>query len=183
MKLDAQNRTIVVMLFFLTSVSMTGFAQGKVAVGGRFSVWHNGQENSTTIFITPDIGYILSSQCYLGAGIGYTFRNSKGTKNHTATLNPYARYFYYSNGQVRLYVDSTVGFGISKNESENTTFAWQAGFKPGVILGLTDSFSLAAGFGFLGYRKTNNGNSALGDEGWGLDLSGNSLSLGFFYSF
>lgn len=33
MKLDAQNRTIVVMLFFLTSVSMTGFAQGKVAVG------------------------------------------------------------------------------------------------------------------------------------------------------
>lgn len=59
MKLDAQNRTIVVMLFFLTSVSMTGFAQGKVAVGGRFSVWHNGQENSTTIFITPDIGYRL----------------------------------------------------------------------------------------------------------------------------
>lgn len=65
MKLDAQNRTIVVILFFLTSVSMTGFAQGKVAVGGQFSVWHNGQENSTTIFITPDIGYILSSQWYL----------------------------------------------------------------------------------------------------------------------
>ena len=183
MKLDIKNKILVVLLFFLTCGSLNAFAQRKAAVGGQFSAWHNGKENSTTVFITPDIGYTLSSRWYLGTGIGYAFCDSKDTKVHTVTLNPYARYFYYTSGRVRLYVDSTVGFGISKNKGEDAAFAWQAVLKPGVILGLTDRFSLAAGFGFLGYRKSDNGTSALGDEGWGLDFSGNSLSFGFFYSF
>lgn len=178
-----KTKTVVALLFLLACTSMPALAQRKAAVGGQFSVWHNGKENSTTVSITPDIGYTLSSRWYLGAGISYAFRDSEEAKNHAVTLNPYARYFYYTSGRVRLYVDSTVGFGIGKNEGEEAVFAWQAGFRPGVILGLTDRFSLAAGFGFLGYRKSDNGISALGEEGWGFDFSGNSLSLGFFYSF
>ena len=80
MKLDIKNKILVVLLFFLTCGSLNAFAQRKAAVGGQFSAWHNGKENSTTVFITPDIGYTLSSRWYLGTGIGYAFCDSKDTK-------------------------------------------------------------------------------------------------------
>lgn len=172
----------IILVAFLICIPLVASAQ-KAAVGGQFSVWHNEKENSTTISIMPDIGYTISSDWYLGIGMGYTYNDAQNIKHHALTLNPYARYFYHTAGKVRLYVDSTVGVGFDKQESEDAAVAWQAGFKPGVILGLTERFSLAAGFGFLGYRKSNNGAMVLGDEGWGLDLSGNSLSFGFFYSF
>lgn len=155
----------------------------KAAVGGRFSVWRDTEDKTTTISVTPDIGYTLSSRWYLGVGIGYNFSDKESTKSHEVSLNPYARYFYYSTGRVRLFVDSTVGFGVIKDEGHSAAFGWQAGFKPGVIIGLTDRFSLAAGFGFLGYRHSDEGRSPLGSDGWGLDVSGNSLSFGFFYGF
>ena len=88
MKLDIKNKILVVLLFFLTCGSLNAFAQRKAAVGGQFSAWHNGKENSTTVFITPDIGYTLSSRWYLGTGIGYAFCDSKDTKVHTVALSP-----------------------------------------------------------------------------------------------
>ena len=47
MKLDIKNKILVVLLFFLTCGSLNAFAQRKAAVGGQFSAWHNGKENSS----------------------------------------------------------------------------------------------------------------------------------------
>ncbi|HBX19282.1 MAG TPA: hypothetical protein DEF88_02385 [Porphyromonadaceae bacterium] len=152
-------------------------------IGGSTSFWNNESGDRTTVSVTPDIGYTLSNKWYLGVGIGYKYTKQEDIKINSFTLNPYARYSYFAAGKVRLFVDGTFGIANDKQKGKDSDFAWQIGLKPGVIIGLTERFSLAAHFGFLGYRDADNDINSLGEKGWGLDLSGNSLGFGFFYSF
>lgn len=174
-------KKILLALLFLCA-TITSSAQ-KMAVGGSVSAWHNTNDNTTVFSIIPDIGYTLSDKWYIGIGLKYSYSEEQDTKINVFSANPYIRYFYFTTGRIRLFVDSTIGIGMDKSNERNTSLAWQAGFNPGVIFGVTERFSLAAGFGFLGYRNSNKGLHILGNDGWGIDLSGNSLSLGFFYSF
>ena len=169
-------------ILFLT-YGMPSVSAQKFAVGGSLQAWHDTKKNSTILSVVPDIGYTLSEHWYVGAGVGYAYSDYNGQGVHSAMFVPYARYFYLSAGRVRLFVDCTAGFAMDKPHHESASYAWQAGFRPGVILSLTERFSLAASFGFMGYRDTGNEKSALGSDGWGLDLNGNTLQLGFFYSF
>lgn len=152
-------------------------------IGGSVGFWNNNSADRTTVSIVPDIGYTLSSKWYLGIGVGYQYTKHESLKINSFTLNPYARYSYFTAGKVRLFIDGTFGFSNDKQVGNKSETAWQVGVKPGLIIGLTDRFSLAAHFGFLGYRDADSDMNALGDKGWGLDFSGNSLNFGFFYSF
>lgn len=175
------KRFISIILFLTCGI--TSVSAQKFAVGGSLQAWHDTKKNSTILSVVPDIGYTLAERWYVGAGVGYAYSDYNGQGIHSAMFVPYARYFYLSAGKVRLFVDCTAGFAMDKPHHENASYAWQAGFRPGVILSLTERFSLAASFGFMGYRDTGNEKSALGSDGWGLDLNGNTLQLGFFYSF
>lgn len=172
---------LLLALFLLAAATQKASAQ-KAAVGGLVNAWTSSNDDRTTFSITPDIGYTLSEHWYAGVGLGYTYIEEDELTTHGFSLAPYMRYFYHTSGKVRLYIDSTVGVAMDKPEHQDTDWGWQAGFKPGIIIGLTDRFSLAASMGFIGYRDSEDVET-LGDDGWGLDLSGNSLQLGFYYSF
>ena len=153
------------------------------AVGGSVKAWHNHQDGITSFSVAPDIGYTLSDKWYIGTALGYSYLKKEEIRTNSVSLMPYARYFYYVSGKLKLFVDSTAGISLDKSDSEQMSSSWQAGFKPGVIFGLTERFCLAAGFGFLGYRGTNGETNTLGDSGWGVDISGNSLQIGLYYIF
>lgn len=174
-------KKIVMVIIAVFTVSIAN-AQD-FCLGGSLGFWNNNSADKTTLSITPDIGYTLSSKWYFGIGIGYQYTKHEDLKINSFMLNPYARYSYFTAGKVRLFMDGTFGLSNDKPTGRKSETAWQVGVKPGMIIGLTDRFSLAAHFGFLGYRDADSDINALGDKGWGLDLSGNSLSFGFFYSF
>lgn len=79
-----------------------------------------------------------------------------------------------------------VGFAFAKAEStivsasEDYTL-FEIGFKPGLAIPVTGNLSFVGYVGFLGYRD-NDGLSTQ-DNGFCLNVGGNDVSFGIYYSF
>ena len=178
------KKIIAIALFAVMAVP----ASAQLYVGGSVSAWRNGTEKVTTASILPEVGYTLSDQFAIGTVIGWEHSHETGISTNIVRFEPYARYTFFKSGIVGLFVDGGFGLGFGKAKFEegdsDTATVWNIGFKPGVSFQVSDRCSLVAHFGFLGYQGANDAAKAAdyADE-WGLNLSGNSLKLGFYYTF
>ena len=156
-------------------------ADAQVYVGGSISAWlddNYGTETRTLEFL-PEVGFSISESWAIGTVLGFSQKRVESTTtNETFEFSPYARLSYYRTDLVRLFIDGTVSAYSTKYGNSDTQTTIGIGFKPGVALDLSEKVSLVAKFGFIGYRRYGDNRDALG-----IDLSGNNLSLGFFYTF
>ena len=143
--------------------------------GGRTTIWTGDSKN--TFIVAPEVGYLITPQLTVAASVGiHTEWYSKPSHSVTGLiLNPYMRYVFFKQGMLLGFVDG--GIDVSLGDFEG----FQFGLKPGVALLLTDRFTVATQFGFLGYSD----GKGIGyrQQGFGLDLSGYCSTIAFFYSF
>ena len=166
-------------LFFLAVISMsvlTGMnAQSyKWWAGGRTVFWTG--DAGVNFLLAPEVGYHLSPKFTIAASLGVQAYNNKHGKDlYGLTVNPYMRYTAFKQGILLGFIDGGVDFGLGD------VVGFQLGFKPGVALLVTERFTVATQFGFIGY---NDGKDIGGrSKGFGFDLSGYCTTLAFFYSF
>ena len=166
--------TAVISIATLAGVNAQNY---KWWAGGHTTLWAG--DAGTTFNIAPEIGYHLSPKFTVAASLGYY--SFKSNKNLSVTdlsgfiLNPYIRYVAFKRGIVLGFVDTGVDFGLGDYKG------FQAGFKPGIAILLTERFTAATQFGFFGYSD---GKGAGGRrQGFGFDLSGYCPVIAFFYSF
>lgn len=176
--------------YLLTAVlGLAGLAASAQAyVGGTVGAWRDNSEKMTQIAIMPEVGYNLNNKFAVGTTIGWEYRHKTDINTNLFQFNPYARYTFFKSGIVGIFCDGTVGFGVGKTSykdyDSDTACTWQIGFKPGVSLALSDRFSVVAHLGLIGYKGANDAAKASGyHEEWGLHLTGNDLSFGFYYNF
>jgi hypothetical protein len=154
-------------------------ANAQAYLGGSLGVWRNSDAETTTVTIAPEVGYNLSEQWAIGVALDYTHGKVDKLSANSFAIAPYARFTYYENGMVRLFVDG--GFGVStyKYTGSDSVTGEEIGLKPGISLKLSDKFNFVAKCGFLGWRD----DYSLASDGYGLMLSSEDLTFGFHYEF
>ena len=104
----------------------------------------------------------------------------KGLKTNSVAIAPYARFSYYENKIVRLFVDGGLGFSTSRvKDADDAINGYEIGLQPGIALKLNKSFSLVAKCGFVGFRD----DYTVKEDGFGISLRSEDLSFGFHYEF
>ena len=178
-------------LLLMVVICMTTLTAGaqEIFVGGGISMWRDTDIDEMSFSISPEIGYEYNEKWAFGGEFIFSHDHRiLGIDDNvyiTESMNsfaiaPYARFTYYRNKSLRLFLD--MGFGISnwkaKHSSSETGF--EIGVKPGLAFSLNDHFSLVAKVGFAGYRDEYLGSK---NNGFGVDLEGNNLSFGIEYAF
>lgn len=148
-------------------------------LGGGISLWRNTSKDVTSFSITPDFGYNLNETWAVGGELAYG-HESGDAKSNTFAIAPYARYSFYENKIVRLFVDMGLGFSTYKQKHHDAVNGFEIGLKPGLAIKLNDSFSFITKVGFAGYR--NDYRDEMG-EGFGVDVDGENISIGIDYEF
>lgn len=165
-----------VTLLFVVMVCMCAKAQ--VYMGGSLSLWHNDDADATSFTLAPEVGCELNQQWSIGASLMFNHTKSH-EKIRSFGFAPYARYTFFENKPLRLFVDGCLGISSTKQGHADSEAGFELGFKPGIALKLTDHFSLVTRYGFLGYRD----DYMQGQEGYGFSFSSEDLSIGFHYTF
>lgn len=169
-------KKIVIILFVaMTALSM----KAQVYVGGTVGLWHDDDADATVFALSPEVGYNLSERWAIGGVLTFIHKNNNDIKKTGFALAPYARYSYYENKIVRLFVDGGFGFSTYKIKEMDAVNGFEIGFKPGIAVKLNEHFSLVAKCGFLGYRD----DYMSGDNGYGFNFTSEDLSFGFHYEF
>lgn len=138
---------------------------------------------TTQVTVLPEIGYNMTENFAIGSVLGVSYKKTGDQKLTVLKINPYARYTYFQNERIGLFLDGGVDFGIGRANG-HTAVEYGIGLRPGVSLNITDRFSLVAHVGFLGYQSGNRPAKRNGTpENWGLDLNSNNLMFGFYYHF
>lgn len=168
----------IVLLLFVAMATLSVSAQG-VYMGGAFSLWRNDDADRTSFEIAPEVGYNFNEKWAVGATLAFSYESINDNSGSLFLFAPYARYSFYENKLVRLFVDGGFAIGALDGDYEgDSSTAFEIGFKPGIAIKLNDHFSLVAKYGFLGY-----GNENMSTSGVGLRLNSEDLSLGFHYEF
>ena len=143
--------------------------------GGHTTLWAGNPKSA--IIIAPEVGYHLSPKFTVAASVGiHTEWYSTPSKSVTGlVLNPYMRYTAFKQGMVLGFVDG--GLDLSLGDFNG----YQLGFKPGIAVLLTERFTAATQFGFLGYSDGKG--LRYREKGFGFDFSGYCSTIAFFYSF
>ena len=152
-------------------------ASAQIYVGGELGFWHDGDKEvgETTFTLAPSVGYELNENWAVGGNLMLSFQ--KDVKN-VFGIEPYARWSYFKNGMVRLFLDMGMGIAVTDPEEGDSDTGWNIGVKPGIALHLTDHFSILAKAGFLGYADEYGY-----QNGFGLSVNGESLTFGIEYTF
>lgn len=167
----------IVLLLFVAIATLSVSAQD-MYVGGSFGLWRNSDQNQTSFTVAPEVGYNLNEKWALGVELNYTHKYNEVATNAFA-IAPYARYSFYENKAVRLFVDGGFGFVTAKQDEADAVNGFQIGFKPGIAVKLNKQFSLVAKCGFLGYQD----DYSESGSAFGFDMSSENLTLGFHYEF
>lgn len=180
------KKSILTAIFTMAIVFSASAQDYKWFIGGKARLWSGKSEGIKTTFfeIAPEVGYNVSSNFAVAASVSYQNTNAKqegsdvSVKASGFVLNPYLRYTFLKSGIVSAFVDGSVHVGLGDIEG------FQIGLAPGVAIALTDRFSAALHFGFLGYTDGKGaGTYSVHGKGFGLDFSGYQSSIGFYYSF
>ena len=177
-----------VAIMALSASAQNWYVGGSLGVGKVTVGTDDDKESTTAIAILPEVGYNFNEKWAVGTSIGVTHTSNDGLKYTAFEIAPYARFTYFRASIVSLFVDGGVGFSTGKAKygdvSSKSANTFEIGFKPGVALTVNENFGFVAHFGLLGYQRANNAAKDAGQpESWGLDLSGNNLSFGFYYNF
>lgn len=153
-------------------------------LGGGISLWRNTDLDKTSFSITPDFGYNLNEKWAVGGELALAFNeyeNEWGVKSTAFAIAPYARYSFYENKIVRLFLDMGLGFSTYKPKHHENINGFEIGVKPGMAIKLNDHFSFITKVGFAGYRDDYY--RGMGENGFGVTLEGENISIGIDYEF
>ena len=140
-------------VFFLFATMLVASVKAQVYVGGTVGLWHNDDLDATFFKLEPEVGYNLSEKWAVGGVLAFAHGKADEGKYNAFALAPYARYSYYENKVVRLFVDGGFGFSTQKVKGFDSVNGFEIGFKPGIAIKLNSKFSAVAKCGFLGYRR------------------------------
>jgi len=171
------------LLVVIVMATITASAQEGIYLGGGISLWRNNDVDKTSFSITPDVGYNLSEKWAVGVELAYTHKGydeDYKVSTNAFALAPYARYSFYENKIVRLFLDMGFGFSTYKAKHADSVNGFEIGVKPGLAVKLNDNFSFITKVGFAGYRD----DYYRGEEnGFGVGLDTENISIGIEYEF
>lgn len=218
----------LLLLAAVSALGFTAMAQtekGKMILGGTVQYYTDKSDQylqsfdlspitdvqkTTGFTIMPSIGYFIANNFALGTGIGYN--QGKGTqnysynyvpsvnysKNHSFTINPFARYYLNIIEQVKLFGNFSVpiAFTNSKN-SPSTDASYDRTYKstnigvalsPGLVFFPTPKFGIEFSVNGLSYghkKLTSNDDFNTGGTSKSFDIGGNfsSPAIGVQYYF
>ena len=164
-------------LLLVVVVLSTLTASAQFYVGGSVGLWRDTSIDRTEFEIAPGLGYEFNEKWAVGGEIGYALLSGVYNKFEIA---PYARFSYYHNNLVKLFLD--MGFGVSANKLKHADCeaGFQIGVQPGLAVMLNKHFSILAKVGFLGYDDEY---TDMKSSGFGFFLKGGNLSFGVEYTF
>ena len=119
-----------VILLFVAMAALSAKAQ--VYVGGTVALWHNDDLDATTFALNPEVGYNLNEKLAIGGVLTFAHSKLDEGKYNAFALAPYARYSYYENKVVRLFIDGGLGFSTQKVKGLDSVNGFEIGFKPGI---------------------------------------------------
>ncbi|MCH5176708.1 MAG: outer membrane beta-barrel protein [Prevotellaceae bacterium] len=176
-----------IILTAIVAVASLG-ANAQIWVGGQlgFNISDRedlGEGKTTTFSIAPEVGYTLNDKFDLAIALRESNTSVKdGDSSNTFTVNPYARYTFFQTGKVGFFVDGGFSVGVqSFDGSDDNLTIWGIGIRPGVKYAASDKVTLVASFGGLGYQQAKCGDVSISDLG--LNVDGNALQFGLYYSF
>ncbi|MEX0719234.1 MAG: outer membrane beta-barrel protein [Balneolaceae bacterium] len=155
---------------------------------------------TSTFGLNPKVGYYVSEDLAIGAGIGFN-RNKTTTPGNPETvrtgsnfyLNPFARYYLLNEGRFGVFGEGglTFGFGSSEVSSGGTTnegpsvSTFEIYAAPAIEFALTDMVALEARIGSLAFEtekeETDLGGGTTSTDkssSFGLRLFPNSFNFG-----
>ena len=168
-------KRLSILIIVITASFMGLNAQNyKWWAGGRALFWTG--DAGVSYVIAPEVGYQLTPKWTIASSLGIQANNFKNGKDiYGIVVNPYLRYLVFKQGPLLGFVDGGVEFGLGD------ILGFQLGFKPGIALLLTERFTVATQFGFVGF---NDGKQiGIRRQGFGYDFSGYCSTIAFFYSF
>ena len=168
------------MMMVATMMAMTMNAQGYVGGGIGFGTYDNGNHDVTSFKFLPEVGYSFNDEWSAGVVLGWSGINKGNPK--TWTFNPYARYTFVKGKMVSVFADASVGFNHTYNAGHDDD-ELQIGLKPGVAVSLGERLSFVTHFGFIGYDHLKNNTTKAKNDYWGVDVDGNNVTFGLYYSF
>lgn len=118
-------------VFFLFATMLVASVKAQVYVGGTVGLWHNDDLDATFFKLEPEVGYNLSEKWAVGGVLAFAHGKADEGKYNAFALAPYARYSYYENKVVRLFVDGGFGFSTQKVKGADSVNGFEIGFKPG----------------------------------------------------
>lgn len=177
-------KKLLLSLAIVLCASVGAKAQGNIWVGGSLSVVSSkaGSADRTTDYsIMPEIGMGLSDN--LGVGVQFGYGHEEADKTNTFKIAPFARYKFLQGDLASLFVDGGVMYQYSKPKGSNETNIFGVGFKPGVMVNVSEKFALILKYGSLGYAYGKTKGADKGNDSFGLDLHADQAELGVVFAF
>lgn len=133
-------------LIVIVALALAAFtANAQVYVGGGVNFLAAGG-GTALVQVSPDFGYILSSNTAVGARLSFDNLNG-GT---SFDFNPYYRYGFKQFGKVMLFADAELDL-LFNNFGGTSTTTFGIGLAPGLLMQLNDHISLYGILGRVGY--------------------------------
>ena len=155
-------------------------AQVYLGGGIGFANYDDGDDNVTSYKFLPEVGYSFNKDWAAGVAFGWSGLNKGNVKQFT--VNPYARFTFVNGKMVSVFVDGGVGYTHTYNAGRDND-QLNIGLKPGVAVNLGDHLSFVTHVGFIGYSHEKNNVTKDKTNGWGVDIDGNNIVFGLYYSF
>ena len=158
------------LVFTLIAISIAAIANAQIYAGGSLSLTTNSDAESTSVSISPEVGYTINQKFAIGAALGlYTQSYDGGGSTNVISIKPYVRYTILQAGPVSLFTDAAFMYMKPKDVDGS----WEIGLYPGIAAPLSDKISAVAHLGALAYSSNST---------FGIGLS-NVASAGLYYNF
>ena len=167
----------VLMTLFVLFAVVTAYAQ-EMYVGGGIGLWRDTDAERTSFSISPDFGYEL--KWAVGGQLILDVAGGEGPSTTAFAIAPYARFSYYENDIVRLFLDMGFGVSVNKVAHSDADAGFELGVKPGLAVKLNDNFSFITKVGFAGFRQDYRNSLK---DGFGVYADGEAISIGIEYAF
>jgi hypothetical protein len=187
---------VAVLALFAFNSAQAQVSQGRVMVGGNFGLNQNsgGNGTSTSLSFNPSVGFFITDNIALGAGLIATSNSTTQTFLNTTTRNsttaiglaPFARYYgeivekfyWFGNGGIaissastRTTVNNTTTVGPA-----NTLFQFNLG--GGLAFFPSEKFQVEMAYNVLSFQSVGDGGSSVG---FGLNTFAPSFGFRFFF--
>ena len=111
----------ILMIVVVMMAALSSYAQ-EMYLGGGISLWRDCDADVTSFSISPDFGYNFNERWAVGGEVVFSHEGTHydvGDEKVSSHINsfaiaPYARYSFYENKIVRLFIDMGMGFSTSK---------------------------------------------------------------------
>lgn len=173
-------------------------ASAQVYVGGAVGIGSSkvlGGDSKMNYEIVPEIGYNITPDWAIGTTIGFGKGKPVSVQNMDELssyfkVSPYIRYTFVHTKYVNVFADGAFGYThynkseVAKRQNQDDSgHVWSVGIKPGIAINLNRKVSFVAHVGFLGYKNYKDKARSESENAWGVDLDGNNIQFGVYYTF